>query len=449
MARTLGMFKSLVVTVAIGASTTAGAQEGGHTLRGVVSDSVTGVPLAGAFVVLEGTTRGVLADSVGRFVFDSLAAGVHTVVAQHASLDSIGLSGLRRTVTVPGPEIVVATPSFATLWRVACGERTAPSDSGFVYGTVRDAGSGRPLEGAVVALSWLEIRPAGEKAVEQTQWSAQARSGTSGTFAICGIPLDAPLDLNASTDSAASGSIEMFGRRALRLDFAVAPPGAAAPGFVVGVVTDSSGKPIAGARAMTDTVEERSDAVGRFVLRGVSAGTRQVHMVSIGHAPVSATVDVVPGDTAFVMATMAAVQQLDPVRVVARTPYVQLVMRGIEERKRTGTGFFMDSTRLATQGTLVGALQLAPMLRIRQNLGGPPVILFPSRVQRSADGEDFCHAAVWIDGRKSEQDFLRELRPEEIAVIEVYPRFMLLPSEYAAQYEGCGVVAVWTKRAFR
>lgn len=448
MARTLGMFKSLVVTVAIGTST-AGAQEGGHTLRGVVSDSVNGSRLAGAFVVLEGTTRGVLTDSAGRFVFDSLAAGAHTVVAQHAALDSIGLSGLRRSVTVPGPEIVVATPSFATLWRVACGERPAPSDSGFVYGTVRDAGSWRPLEGAVVALSWLEIRQAGEKAVEQTQWSAQARSGTSGTFAICGVPLDASLDLNASTDSAASGSIEVFGRRALRLDFAVAPRSVTASGFVAGVVTDSSGNPIAGARAMADSVEERSDASGRFVLRGVPAGTRQVRMVSIGHAPVSATVTVVPGDTAFVMASMAAVQQLDPVRIVARTPYVQLVMRGIEERKRTGTGFFMDSTRFATHGTLVGALQLAPMLRIRQSLGSPPVILFPARVQRSADGEDFCYATVWIDGRRSEQAFVLELRPDEIAVVEVYPRFMLLPSEYAAQYEGCGVVAVWTKRAFR
>ena len=98
MARTLGMFKSLVVAVAIGAST-AGAQAGGHTLRGIVSDSVTGSQLAGAFVVIEGTTRGVLTDSAGRFVFDSLAAGSHIVVAQHAALDSIGLSGLRRSVT--------------------------------------------------------------------------------------------------------------------------------------------------------------------------------------------------------------------------------------------------------------------------------------------------------------------------------------------------------------
>lgn len=435
--------------VTAAASASAGAQDGTHVLRGVARDSVSDIPLAGAFVVLQGTSRGVLSDSAGRFVFDSLSAGTYTVVAQHAALDSIGLSGIRGTATVPGPEIVVSTPSFATLWRVACGDRPAPSDSGFVYGTVRASESGRPMEGAYVALSWVDLRQTGAKAVDQTEWGAHARSGSSGTFAICGIPLDAALELRASSDSGTTGGIEVLARRALRIDFAIATSPSAARGFVVGVVTDTSGAPIVGARALLDGAEVRSDATGRFVLREVAGGTRQVQMVSIGHAPVSATVEVVPGDTAFVMATMAGVQQLDPIRVVARTPYVQMLTLGIEERKRTGTGFFMDSTRIGAAGTMVGALQQAPRLRIWKPFMGPYEIRFPARVQRSADGEDWCLATIWIDGRKSEQSFVLELRPDDIAVVEVYPRFMLIPAAYTAQYEGCGVVAIWTKRAFR
>ena len=447
MARAVGIFASLIIT-ATACVSVAGAQAPSHTLRGVARDSVSDIPLAGAFVVLQGTSHGVLSDSAGRFVFDSLVAGTYTVVAQHAALDTIGLSGIRRTVSVPGPEIVVSTPSFATLWRVACGDRPAPSDSGFVYGTVRASESGRPMEGAYVALSWVDLRQTGAKAVDQTEWGAHARTGSSGTFAICGIPLDAALELRASSDSGTTGGIEVLARRALRIDFAIATSPSAARGFVVGVVTDSSGAPIAGVRAMVDGAEVRSDATGRFVLREVTGGTRQVQMVAVGRAPVSATVEVVPGDTAFVTATMFGVQQLDPIRVVARTPYVQMLTLGIEERKRTGTGFFMDSTRIATHGTLVGALRLAPSLRIK-GFGARHEILFPARVQRSADGEDLCHATVWIDGRKSEQSFVLELRPDDIAVVEVYPRFMLIPAAYTAQYEGCGVVAIWTKRAFR
>ena len=440
----------LACALAIVAASTAGAQDTLYALRGVARDSLSDAPLPGAFVILQGTAHSAVTDGRGHFSFEGLARGEYTVIVQHPALEASGLSGLQQQAAVPGADVLVASPSFATLWRVACGARRPPGDSGFVYGTVRESGTGRSLEGARVLLSWLDLRRVGATKVAQDEWTAWALTDRSGTFAICGVPLALPLYLHASFDSAASGVIEVAGRRALRADISVEVGRAARTGIVMGTATDSAGTPIAGARVLVEDAEARTDSAGRFAIVGVPAGTRQARVVSIGYAPASAVVDVPPGDTAFVMAVMASVQQLDAVRVIARTPYVQLVIRGIEERKRTGTGFFMDSTQLAAPGTVLGALAVAPRVRIKY-LGNPPApfVMFPARVQRSASGEDLCMATVFIDGRKSEQEFLKELRPHEIAVVEVYPRFMLIPTQYAAQYEGCGVVAVWTRRALR
>ena len=86
-------------------------------------------------------------------------------MAQHPILDSIGLSGLsaHATVSEATNEVKLAVPSFATLWRAACGNGTVPKDSGIVYGTIRDAARGTPVANAVVEIMWSEscsTRPA-------------------------------------------------------------------------------------------------------------------------------------------------------------------------------------------------------------------------------------------------------------------------------------------------
>jgi hypothetical protein len=36
---------------------------------------------------------------------------------------------------------------------------------------------------------------------------------------------------------------------------------------------------------------------------------------------------------------------------------------------------------------------------------------------------------------------------EDIAAIELYPRPNMVPAEFMSMVSGCGVVAIWTKRA--
>ncbi len=113
------------------------------TVRGVTFDSLHNTPLAGAFVTLSGggKNRSATADSGGRFFFDAVTPGAYRVAMQHAAVDSLGFPGIstRATVTDGRKEILLAIPSFASMWRSACGGRTAPADSGFLFGVIRDA----------------------------------------------------------------------------------------------------------------------------------------------------------------------------------------------------------------------------------------------------------------------------------------------------------------------
>lgn len=155
------------------------------TMRGLAYDSLRGIPLAGAFVALEGTRRSAVSDAHGRFQFDSVPAGTHSITMQHDVLDSIGFSSRSARVTVDATHrnVTVAVPSFATLWRGLCGG-PAPSDSGLVYGIVRDR-PGKPKQGALVGISWKDVSYARRTGVVTSDWLHTARPGVRASLAPC------------------------------------------------------------------------------------------------------------------------------------------------------------------------------------------------------------------------------------------------------------------------
>lgn len=118
----------------------------GVPVRGIAFDSLNSAPLGNAFITMNGggRNRSATADSSGRFTFDDVAPGVYVVSMQHASIDSLGFPGVstRAIVTDGKQEILIALPSFASMWRSACGGTRAPADSGFLVGVVRHATPG-------------------------------------------------------------------------------------------------------------------------------------------------------------------------------------------------------------------------------------------------------------------------------------------------------------------
>src|SRR3954463_14387435 len=118
-------FGALASALAIGVvlAPPAPSQRGALPLRGMVFDSLRGQPMRDAFVSIAGGAQVITTDARGRFQFDSVAPGPHEIMAQHPILDSIGLSGLTAHAVVSDAtgEVRLAVPSFATLWRAACG----------------------------------------------------------------------------------------------------------------------------------------------------------------------------------------------------------------------------------------------------------------------------------------------------------------------------------------
>lgn len=437
-----------IVAVALVAAAPVRAQRS-VVVRGVAFDSVRGAPLPGAVISMGGDARTVRADARGRFELDGVAPGPHTFSAQHAALDSLGFSGItaRTTVTDGRDEIRIAGPSFATLWRSVCGTNRIPKDSGFVYGTIRDAATQRSAPNATVDVTWLDLRVDRDRHISQNRYRAQTRADTTGNYYICGVPRETGARIRAATDSATSGLIDLSSstlrvqRRDLTLG-AVGDSGVRQTGIVAGLVADSAGRPVADARVLADGVAElRSGPDGRFLLRGVPVGTRQVEVLAIGMSPVVTAVDVSPVDTASVLATMRRVTILDVVRVTA-SPQVRRLVRDLEERRTNGMGYVRDSSEIANHGSLSSVLFEFPSVRVeRKNAAGDFIVTLPGT------GSSRCLANVIVDGQKSDFDQLNFLRPADIAAMEVYPRRMSLPMQFM-RFDDCGAIIVWTKWAF-
>jgi hypothetical protein len=432
-----------LVVALIGAASSAFGQV---TVRGVAYDSLRNAPLASAFVTLggNGVSKSATSDAEGRFRFDSVPPGAYAVSILHASIDSLGFPGFgaRTTVTDGRAEIRIAIPSFASLWRAACGPSNPPRDSGFVYGVVRHASTQRPVGDASIDIRWVEMTIDKDMKVGQRLWRSQTRSDAGGSFGVCGIPSDGVVLVQASADSAESGAIEVAtgGARIRRRDLYLGSAGDR--GTIVGTLTGTAGSPFGDARVMLDSMAPvRSSADGRFTLRDVAIGTRQLVITAIGMEPLSLVVDVFSRDTAVVIAEIRkAATTLAPVNVKAIARRRQFE-RELDERRRTGLGSMRDSTQIKAMGTIASVFEGFAGATVRRSRSGTEFSVW------FRAGTDQCLALVWLDGRRADFDQLSLIHPSEVALVEIYPRRAMVPPKFMVPGRGqaCGAVVVWTK----
>lgn len=434
------------------------ARTAGVTVTGVAYDSLRGTPLTNAFVILMERSRSTTSDERGRFRFDSVPPGTYTFAMQHAAFDSLGLSGAtaRVTVTDGRTPVVLAVPSLATFWQTACSGIPVPQrDTGIVFGTVRDAVSRRPIDQAWVELAWLDLvklDPAKKSVnISQRRWKSEVQVDPQGGYAVCGVPVGTALTLRAFSVAATTPSIELSGVHEFvrRLDVVLSGTTAAAAqrrGTVRGTVLDRGGYGLRDIKVMVGTVEALSDANGRFLLRNVPTGTNQIDVAAVGYNPASASVDVFADDTATVTLSTYRLTALDTMRVRAASASGNVRLLQFEERRRQGYGSFMDSTQIGRRATLSAAFQGMPGVTV---------------AQRSANGRNFdiylystgmgnCLANLMVDGlQQPDSQILNTISPSDIAAIEVYQQRTTIPTELLRAQQTCGLVVVWTKRAFK
>lgn len=428
------------------------AQRGPVRVRGVVFDSLRREPMRNAFVSIAGHDQIITTDSRGRFEFDSVIPGAHMLTAQHPLLDSIGFSGLstRTTVTDGRDEVNLAVPSFATLWAVACGSSRAPNDSGIVYGTIRDADRGAPVANVKIELSWSDLLLDKSRHIVQRRWRIETRSNATGGYAACGVAPELGLQIHASLDSLESGVIDLtpLSVRVERRDLTVgrvASTDSSTRGTIAGIVTDPSGQPIADARIVMDQLPAiRSDNDGRFTLRDVPTGTRQIEIFAIGSIPLLEITDVAPGATTTIPATLRPMVTLTPVRTVATRTEHRYFALEFNERRRQGFGYARDSTEIAKYGQFMNVLRDVPNMNV-QYRSSVLSITVPDGKGKS------CTPDVLIDGASAGVGNLLDLLPGEVGGVEVYPRAAHIPPRFVPPgiQPQCGMILVWTKYGLR
>jgi len=429
------------------ALSSAAAQTSASPVAGVVFDSLHHRPLGNAFVTLTGVSGGATTDEKGRFQFDSVTPGSHTVSVQHELLDSIGLTGLSRKIqTGDGAPLHIAVPSFQTLWSRFCGGE-APEDTAVVFGRVTDADGQFGLRSASVEVMSVDLVLDKTKKVQQHGRLARVRADTTGWYALCGVPASTDLQIRAAGGADTSGAIDILpgDLRIRRRDIRVgheAAGGGSSRGVVAGSIT-AAGVPRADVKLVIEGTEVRSGVDGKFVIPNVKTGTRQLEITSIGMKPAIVTVDVAAHDTAFVAYDLQKVVALSPVQVFAPEARRMLV-RDFEFRKKEGLGTYLDSDVVGKHATFSSALSELPFLDVHWSGAHFSVTVFKASGQGST-----CPPALLIDGISRPVDLLQDLTPNQIAAVEFYRSSLIMPADLAARVkDGCGLLAVWTKHAF-
>lgn len=433
------MRSGLLISVTLAAASA--AAQGVGALDGSVYDSLRARPLAGAVVIVEGTTISARTDSAGRFSFDSVPAGSSALSVESASLDSLGIGVAPvRTRVVAGARtnVALASPSRATLTVLVCGGRLE-ADAGVLIGVVRDAATSTPAASATVNVEWTALAKMNGGAVAQRAHVA-APVSDRGLYRACGVPAGGNVQLRATAGARTSGLLEIaiapygFARRDLLV-------GGDSGGDIRGVVRDSAGAPLAGASVTLsgDSAAVATDMNGAFVFAPALTGTRALEVRRLGSAPWTAPIDIRSDATTIVTITMhPAPAELAAVTVHAAPNAIDADAAGFDARKTRGNGRFIDRKAIGSRGD-VEALEL---------LRGTPGIQLSSlrgvTVATWTRSEAGCRPALFLDGVRTDSRALPHA--SQIEGVEIYSPSEV-PPRFATASMRCAVVLFWTRRA--
>lgn len=420
----LGLFLAMSAILTREATAQEAARLG--TVAGVAFDSLRSVPLPGAVVYLTKSTRSTVTDGGGRFRFDSLPHGDYTLVLLHEALDSIGLSGVSVPLTVRErtDPLLIGIPSIRTIWERLCGTGVRLPSVGLLFGRLRVADGLRPVQGANISVGGVDLALDATGQVKQVRWSGTAVTDSSGSYLICGIPIESPAQLQIAQDTTLTLDVFLDGTSNLvrRLDLLVPSSTARAGSTTVLVdVRDEGERSLATSASLAldgKAAVTRGSASHSF--SNVSPGSHQLEVKALGYTPQRQLLNVENSDTLVVRITLRKVVELAPVAVTARPTMRQLKVQEIERRRTLNPGAFMDSTVLARHQTIRHALSM---------LGGKT---------------NYC--AMFLDGEKTDMTELTLRDVRDMAILEIEPAAMA-PLHLRGGCEGMRrkVVLVWSK----
>jgi hypothetical protein len=467
----LPIVRFTVLLLSLGASRLLAQSAPKGRIEGQITDSVHARPAAGASVYVarvspDAALRLVTTDEKGRFQVDSLIAGRYTVDFTTPFLDSLDLTLPSREIVLGADERVrveLGIPSGATLRAAACPGVELPKGKGAVVGRVTDADSDKPLVGASVAVSWVDL--AVDRATLQP--TMQQRGGAMpvdsvGNYRLCGVPTDtyllvqvqdkgrvgSTLRLNVADDVGVAKrdlSLSVSGSRPIAEEAPAGTGAEAAPvrrltgtATLTGTVRGAGGEPLRDAQvSVLDAVGmAHTDSAGHFTLSNLPAGTQLVEARRIGYVLGQLPVELRSGRSVEQEITLLKFVSLDSIRVVAqRNRYREYETRA----RRSGAGRFLSQDDIQKRNPIEVSdiVRMLPGFRIVGS--GLDARVVSSRGQISLrQGE--CTANVVIDGMQHQD--INLLPPTDVAALEVYNG----PSAPMQYDSACGVIVIWTKR---
>lgn len=422
----------LLLVVALPVAAQNVQQDGYAELHGIVVDSLRGGVLRGAGLRVIGTPRMGITDSLGRFRIDSVPAGSHSVELLHELLDTLGVRVRTEPLAFQADSVVslaLGIPSGLTITRANCGSSAA--DQGAIMGMVLSADTDEALAGVNVRLAWKEISVGREFGVREMPHQYVVLSDAAGRYRFCGLPNELAATLSAgrvsipiSYEAAMLGVVNLFLPTSDSTRSAVPAPGVSLRGMVV----DSGGSPLAGARVGLTASSHAAitDSAGRFALSGLVSGSQTLVVRRLGYLPAELIVHLTrraPREVVVRLDTYVPV--LEAVLVEARRNFA-LERVGFTARQRSGLGRYLAPADLAKRH----AFNVSDFLRHLP----PP--------RRGAFGGG-C-TSYWVDGMRWRGNVDDFMMPDEVAAIEVYSQ-SFAPPEFREGFDNCRVVVIWTK----
>lgn len=421
-----------------------------YSLTGVILDSLRKRPLAGADVIIAGTTLNAVTDSIGRFSFDSIPPGDHKIGFFHPFLDSLSVAVAPLTFAIPlepGVAVVLAIPSASTLMRAVCQTDSVEGKS-LLLGKVTDPETGQPLPGASVIVTWTDFSVIKDKAIDRRPQTIQGSADATGAYRVCGVPAEVEAVAYATRDSVQTSRIPISSAgttvilRNLLLENPATTSGRKAS--LTGRVVNADGEPVASASvSLAGTSRStQTDARGQFSLTGLPLGTQSVTVRRIGFAPATIPVDLTSTGSHRIDAKLEKYAlAIDPLYVIAQRDR-GLERIGFTDRRKRGIGSYRTRSEFQRDNPTYLSDILGKMRGIRvDNAGG-------RRVIRAMGAGSEC-VALMIDGLLWEPptpgEFDESIFPEHVAAIEVYSGASVPPQFEGILARGCTSIVIWTR----
>lgn len=451
-------------------------------VRGLVVDSISGIPLVGGTVVLEHEDGREVArtrtDTEGLFLLRAGDQGTFRLRAEHQGyrtsvfppFDLAAEQMVAYQLLVAPLDVAAATPPVDPEDEIiseVC--TTLPPGLPLLMGLVQR--EGEPVAQANVTLTWSALTGALQsQAAGLDDAEGSAVSGSTGFYAVCGAPVGVPVVIFAEHQGALTplhtiqfdsavvyvdGQPSPMDGRLWRLDLDLLPA-AERTASIVGFVTDTLGNRVANAtvRVPGTRLTNRANMFGEFRLERLPPGLYRLRAEMVGYRPSTTEVALASGERLELDESLTitpAPTELRPITVEADRPETRRDLTEFFRRRETTTGQFITREEFEQQGnvrTTTDILRRMRGLRVTPGLGNLEWFITTNR-GGGRSGTGTCYPLVYMDrqymGTTGQVNIDQIIPLVNIEALEVYVSTAGLPLEFNRPGAVCGVLHFWTR----